>query len=318
MEVSQFDKITTAILRAFEDSGKAQDAVFNNSPLFALLNKKGKKQVKGGREIQVNINYKGNDTVQSYSGWDLANTTPQDTLAHAIFPWALYRVGIAIDGETIAMNNDAHSVIDLVSHETEVAIDSLKDQMAAHMFLDGTGNAGKDLIGLDAHVSATGTLGGIARATYPWWRSQTHTAIAPMALSWMSTMINNIMGSSGGDPTKQGVCDLVLMPQNLYEAFESLILPYARTKGTGVGDLGFTSLAYKGTEIAWDSRCQAGRAYFLSTKYLGLRVMPGRDFSIDKWREPVNQDGRITFIKWMGQLVSNNCRRLGVATNKTA
>jgi len=322
MELAQFDKVASVILRAFEDSGKAQDAVFSANPVFALLNKKGKKQVEGGRDIQINVNYKKNDTVGSYSGWDVADTTPQDTIGRAFLPWAQYRGAVSVDGRTIAMNDSANSVVQIVSHETELAVDSLRDLMAAHSYGDGTGNDGKDIVGMAAITGQTNTYAGVNRAAtdrdYTFWRAKSHTAAKAVSLDRLMNLINSVKGSSSGEPSKVGVVDLISMPQNLYESCHDLILPHARVKGTGVGDLGFSSLAYAGTELVWEQYVPAGTIYFLSTKYMGLRVMPGRDFKMSEWMTPVNQDGRIAYVYWMGQLVCRNPRFIGVATNKTA
>jgi hypothetical protein len=318
MEVSQFDEITTGILRSFEASGKVQDQIFNADPLLALLEKKGKKEVRGGREIQVNLRYAKNDTAGSYEGYDVLDTTPQNTLAHAIFSWKQYAVSITIDNGTIAKNDDAASVIKLVSDKTQEAVDSLKDDMTTDLYGDGTGNANKDLLGLKALCATSGTLGGIDRGTYAWWRAQADTSSVAMGTPWMTTMINNIAGSGGGNTAKMGKCDLIICPQDLYESFEALILPYARERGTGVGDIGFDSLKFKGKELTWSDNMPANTVYFLSTDYLGLRVMPGIDFKFTGWKEPVNQDARVAFVKWMGNLLATNCRRLGIATNKTA
>jgi hypothetical protein len=318
MEVSQFDEITTGILRAIEDSGKVQDQVFQADPLTALLLKRNKKVVKGGREIQVNLRYGKNTTGGSYEGYDPLDTTPQNTLAHAIFSWKQYAISISIDNGTIAKNDSANSVVQLVADKTQEAVDSLEDDMTTDLYGDGTGNANKDLLGLKALCATSGTLGGIDRGTYAWWRAQADTSSVAMGTPWLSTMINHIKGSGGGDAGKMGKCDLILMPQDLYESFEGLLLPYARMEATGLGDIGFTGLQYKGREITWSDKMPANTVYFLSTDYLGLRVMPGLDFKFSGWKEPVNQDARVAFIKWMGQLTCSNCRRLGIATNKTA
>lgn len=320
MNPAQFDKVITAITQAFEDSGKIQDQVYNNHPLFAMLNSKGKKVVRGGREIQVNVRRGKNDTTQSYRGWEPALRRDQENIGHLVFPWAQYRTNIQLPGNIIAMNNSANSIVDLLSTEMQDAVDSMKDLMSAHVYGDGTGNTGRDILGLNAIIRATGTLGGIDRtaATGAFLRSQMNTAAAPVQLGWIRNMVNTIKGSSGGTNTKQGVCDMVLMPQNLFESFEALLMPSVRMEATGLGNIGFSGLAYAGTEIAWDSLQTAGRVDFLSTKYLGLRVMPGRDFTITPWQVPINEDGRVCYVYWMGQLITTNPRRLGAATNKTA
>ena len=317
MTLDQFDEIAASVNHAIDNAGVLANQWQNESPLFAFL--KGKaKGLDGGDKIRENLVYQKNSTGGSYSAYDTLDTSPSEEVGFAYYEWAQQYKVMAIDEATILKTSGKNQLVDLLTAKINNAKDSLFDDMATAAFAAGTGNGGKDMDGLALLMDATATLGGIAPTTYTWWVPQTDSTAVAMDTGWMNTMINNIKGSSGGDPMKMGVCDLILTTQTLYESFESLILPYARTSGTGVGNLGFTSLAYKGTEIAWDDRQTSGVVDFLSSKYMGLRYLNGRNFKLDGWRKPTNQDARVQFIFWMGNIVCNNRRRLGRATAKTA
>lgn len=316
MELSQFDEIATAVNHAIDNSGALANQWMNASPLFAFISK-NKKSLDGGDKIRVNLTYQKNNTGGSYSGYDTLDTSPSSEIAFAYYEWAQHYKTMAIDEATILKTSGKQQIVDLLTSKIQNATDSMKDDMATAAFANGTGNGGKDMDGLGLVLSSS-ALGGIDPATYTWWASQSDATAVAVALGWMNTMINNIKGSSGGDSMTTGVCDLILTTQTNYESFESLILPYARTTGTGVGNMGFTSLAYKGTEIAWDEKQTANRFDFLSSKYMGMRTLSGRDFKLDGWRKPTNQDARVQFIFWMGNIICSDRRRLGYATNKTA
>lgn len=332
MAADQFDEISTAILSAFEESGKVQDQVFSGDPLFAKLNaiKGGKKKVAGGKDLKVNLRYGKNLTAQSYQGWDPLDRTPQKTVAHAIFPWAQYAVSIAIDEATILMDSSKEAIIDLVSDKTQEAVDSLEDLMTTHLYGNGTGNGGKDLLGLQALITATGTLGGIDRsnAAYSWWRCvNKDNANVALDEPMLTNVINTTRGPSG-DPQKSGKVDMILMPQDLHESFEALLSPHlrieARSRGEGGlmgGELGFDGvLRYKGADVMWSPNMPANTIYFLSTAYMGLRVLGGRDFKFSPFEKTLvaGQDGRVAYIFWMGNAVVTNSRRLGRAINVAA
>ncbi len=318
----QFDEVATAILQAFEASGKVHDQVFSADPLFALLNAKGKKEtLKGGKEIQVNLRYAKNTTGQSYAGWDQLERTPMETIGHALFPWAQYAINISIDEATILKDSSKEAIVNLVTDKTQEAMDSLQDIMTVDLYGDGTGNGGKDLLGLKAIVSGTGTLGGIDRATYTWWQAQVKNVAGPVDTSWMGNFTHTCRGPSG-DPQKEGKVDLILNTQLVYEAFEGLLEPYLRIDarsraGNGLlgGELGFDALRYKGADLTWSPNMPAGEQWYISTEYMGLRVMQGRDFAFTPFEKTLvaGQDGRTAWILWMGNMIASQCRRLGRA-----
>lgn len=323
MDVSQFDQITTAALRAIDDSGKVGNQIFAADPIYAFLNAKGglKKTLDGGREIQVNLRKAGNTTGQSYTTYDALDTTPQNTLAHAIFGWSNYAISITVDEPTILKIGGEAEVIDLIADKTQEAADSLENLMTTHLYASTPGNGGKDILPVPAIISNAGTLGGIDRATAAgdFWKAKTVGSVGTITTKALGAFMNTVRGPSG-DPQKSGKVDLIVMPQTIYETFESLYEAKVQvpTSDLTLGKLGFEALKYKGAEVTWSPNCPAGTIYLLSSKYMGLRVMKGRDFKFSGWRVPTNQDARTAFLFWMGQLVANDCAHMGFMTGVTA
>ena len=318
MDVAQFDQITTAITRGFEENGAVQNELFLADPLWAFINAKGGKKTVSdpGREIQVNLRAKKNTAGGSYAGWDLMDTTPQNTLAHAIFGWKQEYQTINIDGLAIEMSNSKRAVIDLMTDKYQEAMDSMIERMTIATYGDGTGTGGKTLLGLQALVGATGTLGGIDRSANGFWQSKVVAVNAQQSFTMYGNIINTIKGPSG-NPAKSGVCDLIITTQAIYEGFEALLLPYQKIEAVGLGAAGHSGLTYKGVELTWSPNCPTGYVYFLSTKYMGLRVMSNRDFKVTDWKEPINQDGLVKQILWAGNFITSDCKRLAVATGVT-
>jgi hypothetical protein len=317
--VDNFTEIAVSCLSAFEQAGKVQDAVFSGDPVFAWLNAKGKKEmVSGGDQIKVNVRRAKNTTVGSYAGWDVLDMTPQDTLGYAYYPWAQYGGSVAIDNATILKNRSKMQIVDLVADKTQELTDSLVDAMTVDMYGDGTGNGGKDLLGLAALVDSTGTLAGIDRSTYTWWASnEAAKSDASVTTAMLSNYIHTCRGPAG-NPQKQGKVDLIVTTQTLYESIESLYDDKLRIPASDLtmGKLGFEALKYKGAEIVYSPNCTDEVIYFLSSDNIGLRVMEGRDFKFTDFKDPLvnGQDGKVAFCLWMGQVIVNNPRRLGKLT----
>jgi len=55
--------------------------------------------------------------------------------------------------------------------------------------------------------------------------------------------------------------------------------------------------------------------YFINSRYLFLKVDVATDFVTTDFVKPTNQTARTAQILWMGNLVTNNARRLGVLFN---
>jgi hypothetical protein len=317
---NQFSELATTTLRKYASLNLANQ-VFNADPLFAFLFAKGQAggTYDGGEFISEPLMYKKNDTVSSYSGYDELNNTPQDTAATAVFSPKSYSASITLDGETMRKNSGEAAKINLLKSKIKQAEMSLRDDLSEDSYLDGTGNSSKDITGLAAACSASGTYADISRSTYSWWAAQSDATAVAMDTGWMRTMINDIRGSSAmGAPDMVGVCDLIICSQTLYESFEALLEPHLRVQGATLGALGWETLKFKGAELAFSEYMPAGTCYFISSEYMKVVAHPEANFSTDEFQKPVNQDAQVAHIYWMGELVVNNCRRLGVATNKTA
>jgi hypothetical protein len=156
------------------------DNVSKNNALLARLEKKGKrKPVSGGRQIIQELEYGENGTFGWYSGYDPLNISPSDVFTAAAFDWKQASVAVSISGLEELMNSGEDAMIDLLEARIENAERTMKNQMAAAIYGDGTAAGGKALGGLALLVPddpTTGTVGGINRATWTFWRSTSFDA----------------------------------------------------------------------------------------------------------------------------------------------
>ena len=189
----------------------------------------------------------------------------------------------------------------------------MKEGFNAMFFGDGTGNSGKDWDGLGNLVEASGTVGGINRATggNEFWQSYEENTAGALTTADMTTAYNTV--SVGNDHP-----DFIITTQTLFEKYESLLTPQLRYTDTKTADSGFQNLLFKAAPVTYDVDCTAGVMYFLNGKYLTLVGHSGKWFEQTDFVRPENLDARYALIMCYGNLTCRNAAKQGKLTARTA
>ena len=312
MSNANFDALLSTTLAKYRD--QLTDNVFTARPLTYFLTDKGRiRMIDGGTKIVEPLIYGTNSTVASYSGYDTISLTAQTGITAAEFEWKQYAASIAISGIEEAKNNGDSAILNLLEAKVMQAEESLREGFNTMFFGDGTGNSGKDWNGLGNLVEASGTVGGINRATAgnEYWRSYEENSAGALTLATMNLAYNSV--SVGNDHP-----DMVLTTQSLYEKYESLLQPQLRYTDTKTADAGFQNLLFKAAPVVFDTGCTAGVMYFLNSKYLTLVGHSGKWFSQTEFVRPENLDARYALIMCYGNLTVRNAKKQGKLTAKTA
>jgi hypothetical protein len=309
---TNFDSLLSTTIANYRD--QLTDNVFNARPLTNHLMDRGRlRMVDGGTKIVEPLIYAENSTVASYSGYDTLSLTAQEGITAAEFDWKQYAVSIAISGIEEAKNNGEQAIINLLEAKVMQAEESMKEGFNAMFFGDGTGNSGKDWLGLAAIVDSAGTVGGINRATSgnEFWQSYEEGTAGALTQADMTTAYNTV--SVGNDHP-----DMVLTTQTLFEKYESLLTPQLRYTDTKTADSGFQNLLFKAAPVVYDVDCQAGTMYFINSKYLTLVGHSGKWFQQTEFVRPENMDARYALIFCYGNLTCRNAKKQGKLTGRTA
>ena len=283
-----------------------QDQIFETSPLLTILKAKAPKE-KTGKKVRVLVQYAKNTGAGSYSGADLLPTVRNEKFADTELDWRQSQSGpIVLNGDEEFKNSGPEEIADLVQAEIQNAKESIRDEIAEQLYTNGTGNASKDVTGLIAAVddgTTINTYAGIARLTYTWWKSGLHNwSATPITLNALH-IVNQARTDGGIRP------DYVISNDDFYNKMYELILPSQRQYNDQMGQAGFTNLRVDGRTLVVDGYCGATDAWVLNSKYLDLIMAKGRNFVLEPFQKPVNQDARITRILWAGQFVDRSCRR---------
>jgi len=311
-----YDKVLSTTLGNYRKS--IEDNVFNNMPLLFWMRKNNRKVVlDGGAKIIVPILYGKNETVKSYSGYESLDVTPQEGITAAEFNWKQVAGSITISREEERKNSGESRIVNLLNAKITQCQMSLQDALSAMLFGNGTGNGGKDILGMGAitaDIPTSGVLGGIDRASNTWWRNQytegakTSTAFDTL-LAKMRTMYNSC--SKGSDHP-----DFIISDQSTFEGYEGQLVQYERFSDSDTANAGFENLKFKGAVVMFDPACPSdsthGKMYFLNSKYLSWTVDSQTDFITTSFVRPENQDAKTAQILFMGNLVVSNCARNGV------
>ena len=310
-------------------SGELADNTTNNNALLRRLKERGNiKPFSGGNVILQEIMYNDSTTnnTNSYSGYEVIDTSQNSPISAAQFGITQYASAISISGLEMIQNSGKEAIIDLLDGRISVAEAQLANRISGDIYLDGTGNSGKNITGLGAavpDVPTSGTYGGINRATYSFWQSEVFSGVTDGGSAVSASNIQAYMDAlavqliRGTDKPDLIVCD-----NNYYRLYLQSLQSIQRiTDSSGAAGAGFASLKYYGAGMASDvildggigNAATANHMWFLNTKYLMFRPHKDRNFvPIGGERQAVNQDAIVKLIGFAGNMTSSGPQFCGV------
>jgi hypothetical protein len=171
--------------------------------------------------------------------------------------------------------------------------------------------------GLQAIIADTNTntVGGISANDFTFWRNKVYdfsdASVTAGPTTMESSMLDLWLDLDRG-PDDQP--DLIVMDDVYYGHYENSQTSLKRYASAEKASGGFVSLKYKNADVVYDgnSGISASHAYMINTNYLELVVHQDADLDIMEDMRPVNQDGSVTPILWMGNLTCSNRALQGV------
>jgi len=307
-------------------SGELADNLTQNNAILQRLNQRGNvRPFSGGNVILEEIMYNDPNTnnANSYSGYEVLNIAPDSPISAAQYKIAQYADAVTMSGLEMLQNSSKEAIIDLLDGRMQVSEARLLNRISGDLFLDGTGNGGKNLDGLAAAVSSTpttGTYGGINAANFEFWRNvaTTGTAIttANILAKMTSTAIQLVRGTDKAD--------LIVADNNFYSLYVQSLQAIQRIASEESGAAGFASLKFYGGGTSADVVLGGGYGneqptntmYFLNTNYIFFRPHKERNFvPIGGERQSINQDAIVKLYGFAGNMTTSNRFLQGIMTN---
>jgi hypothetical protein len=342
-----YDALMSTTLFAYRE--KMVDNIFKaNATLAAMRKFDGIEYQDGGERIAQPLLYEQNSTFQSYRGYDILDTTPQDGITTAFYDWSEIGGTISISRREERKNSGERAILNLLQKKTQQAEMTIKATVNIQM-VQGTassstfvpGNSAKDLFPLGYFMPLNktadpvigGNVGNISKATYTWWRPRAGNAgSATQQYSedfWMNVTTRAMHKAClyrmwnyckrGADESGPNI---VLCDQITYEEYEMALADNQRYVDTDLAELGFDNVKLKGAVMIWDELVPDiysgtvapgtyGSAFYLNTAYFKLVIDEQTDFVTTPFVEPENQTAKTAKVLFMGNTTCSNARKIG-------
>jgi hypothetical protein len=265
------------------------------------------------------------------NGVGQVDITPTDGQTAAFFEWARLASSITIGDFERAQNKGA--AIDLLKSKTEQAMSGLEDRFGRWLMqgqgatdttsittarTSGTnGSTFVEPIPLMIHAQPTSsvTIGGINQSTETWWQNQATQGTASATYSNLLKDIDhliNICSQQAGPGPDLFVTDLLgyeqvsasLRALQRFTDYEEVNFPWKAIRLNGaplvfdqfVPKAGDTGTGVSTAIIAGDE----STLYAANTKYLGVSVFAGADFTPGEFVRAPNGAGETSIVQWYG------------------
>lgn len=298
------------------------DNVTENNALLSRLKQRGNiKPVSGGNVILQELSFAENGNAGWYSGYETLPVAAQDVISAAQYDFKQAACAVTISGLEQLQNAGKEQIIDLLEARIAVAESTMANLISASLYSDGTGSGGKEITGLNAQVPVdptTGTVGGIDRATWTFWRSQTFDATTDGGAATTAANIQSYWNRLWAQQVRgMDRPDLVVVDDVYWGFYMSSLQAIQRFTSSQDARLGFVTIKFMDADVVLDGgiggNCPASTGFFLNTKYLHYRphsqrnmvpLSPGKRYS-------VNQDAEVSILAWAGNLTASGLQYQG-------
>ena len=313
---SNVDSLLATTKSVIADSREyLNDAIFGSIPLLNWLNKKALVTKQGGASILVPLLYGKNSTFKAYSGDDVLDTSGQEGMTMAQYPWRNYGGTIVIYGDELRQNMGQGKLFDLLKAKTMQAMMSARDTLAIDLFASSQG--AKKVSALPVLVDTTSTVADVNSSTNSWWQAQVAASgsFPARGLADMRDLRDDIIRQG-----QQAVSapDLILTTQLVKELYEASQASNIRYGPRDEADASFSGLKFSTGMMEFDPNAATGELYMLSSSALEFVVHSEANWNVGDFKDPTDQDVRVAKVIWMGNLITKNRRRLGKLTGITA
>lgn len=312
---STFTELVTSTFRKVRKDVK--DNLSNRNALLKHIYKRGNYRTEdGGLTIVCPLDYAANSTYQRYSDWDLLNINASDVISAAEYQWRQIAINIVASGREKRINSGESKIFSLAKAKMKNAIRTFNNSFSSDLY--SAGSAANQINGLQALVSdlGTGTVGGIDSSAFTFWKNTIFDCSDNSVTASATTIENSMLLPTwlSIDRGPDDCPDLIVMDNIYYQYFEASQTSIKRYMDASNADAGLVSLKYKGADVYYDgnSGIPSSRAYLLNTNYFELVVHKDADLEVVEGQRPINQDGEVIPILWMGNLTLSNRKQQAV------
>jgi hypothetical protein len=237
-------------------------------------------------------------------------------ISAAEYQWRQIAINIVASGREKRINSGDSKIFSLAKSKMKNAIRTFNNNFSSDLYSDGT--ASNQINGLQALVSdlGTGTVGGINSSTFSFWANTVFDASVSSVTPSATTIENSMLLPTwlSVDRGPDDCPDLIVMDNTYYQYFEASQTSIKRYMDSSSADGGLVSLKYKGADVYFDgnSGIPSEHFYMLNSNYIELVVHKDADLEVIEGQRPINQDGEVIPILFMGNLSLSNRKQQAV------
>lgn len=281
---------------------KLHDNVFISSALLSRLKKKGLKKLDGGTSIMVPLEYDDISSSGWYTGADTLSTSDNETMTAAEYAWKQLYANISITRRDELVNSGDSQKVDLVKSKMKNAEKTMANQLATGIY--NAGSTSNAIIGLQAIIGTSNTIGGISQTLHTWWAAQLDSSTTAFAIAALQTQFSACTFNNESP-------SVIMATKANYNRYYGALQPQQRFMDSDSAKGGFSSLMFNGVPFIADDYCPSNNIMMINESYLHLCVHKDEDMRFSGFQKPENQNIRLGQIFWMGALASSNNRMHG-------
>jgi hypothetical protein len=240
-----------------------------------------------------------------------------DVFDEYTYPWRQSSIQVLMSSFEEAINRGESKKFDLLAGKLENARMSKRSRINEALF---TAQSGKAILGLPDLVASSpssGTVGGINRANFSFWRNQQTSGSGTNFDQLRAAMRTIHTSASKGQGVKE--VDYYVSTSTVVNGYEALLIANERvvSKEDSQANLGFKSTAFKFKQapVYWDRDCPSATMYALRNDDPQIVVQSGYWFKGYPAVDPANQYVEVFKIETIMQMIVKNPRHLGVITS---
>jgi len=305
--------------------GGPTDNVHNSYALFNALGPNGfKEQADGGRLIEADIEFALNSTNAMIGEFDSIDTTRVDVFDAARFDWKTCAGTCTYSYLEMARASGDNAKFDVIAKKIENERNSHLATLNTQAWNTATLGA-NDLTSIPTLISTTpttGTIGGISRDNFSFWRNrQASGAKTTAAFDNLQSAMRSIhnqcsLGGFKKRPTH------VVTSRTVFEGYEGTLTTlnrYLREDRKSKGDPAFMNdaLEYKGLPMFYDEDAVSDSVFFLNNEFIKFVYLKGSWMKLDPSVTPTNGLFNVHKMYTFGNFSLKASRHQGVVSGVT-
>jgi hypothetical protein len=280
------------------------------------------------------------NTAGSFSGFDTLDTSQSDVRQRFTIDPSEYANQVVFSGIQLAVNKGPEAFLNLVAEEFSDVARDFSETLGEDSYLDGTGNANKNIAGLNYHIDdATDvtTYQGLSRSTYSNLNATRTGQGGALGFDDLATDFDAAQRGSDSPthiittPAVFSIIEALTTPTfnvNYGQGLPSGSIAAGQTAGAGTRvHAGINSFYYRGVPVLADEKCTAANIWTLNMNHLRLYMLDypsnmvegsREGFGWTGWKRSTNQNAIVGHLLFAGQLVGESPRTMARRTGVTS